>query len=130
MVSMAHPMSLALLPTLRFKEKSISIQQRPSSLHKLVLSNMLKQVGKPLERCTVRGVRRLQQTRRYGENGDVPEAPVMMSTSSLVIAACRPRLYFIRNELIISDAFFEALSIALRLLMVRVQLGYGLKKPI
>lgn len=54
----------------------------------------------------------------------------MISTSSLVIAACRPRLYFIRSELIISDAFFEALSIALRLYMDRVQLTHVLKSAI
>jgi len=41
--------------------------------------------------------------------------PVIISTSSLVIAACRPRLYFICNEEIMSLAFFCALSIALRL---------------
>ena len=41
--------------------------------------------------------------------------PVMMSTSSFVIAAWRPRLYCIVRRLIMSDAFLDALSMALRL---------------
>ena len=39
----------------------------------------------------------------------------MMSTSSFVMAAWRPRLYCIVRRLIMSDAFFDALSMALRL---------------
>ena len=39
----------------------------------------------------------------------------MMSTSSLVMAAWRPRLYFICSIEIMSLAFFDALSMALRL---------------
>lgn len=39
----------------------------------------------------------------------------MISTNSFVIDACRPRLYFICNEPIISVAFLDALSIAFRL---------------
>ena len=42
-------------------------------------------------------------------------SPVMMSTSSFVMAAWRPRLYCIVKRLIMSDAFFDALSMALRL---------------
>lgn len=53
------------------------------------------------------------------ENGDRNEScwnlPVMMSTNSLVIAAWRPRLYCIVRVEIMSVAFLEALSIALRL---------------
>ena len=43
------------------------------------------------------------------------DVPVIMSTSSLVIAACRPRLYFNVSESIMSPAFLDALSMALRL---------------
>ena len=39
----------------------------------------------------------------------------MISTSSFVMAAWRPRLYCMVNRLIMSDAFLDALSIALRL---------------
>ena len=46
------------------------------------------------------------------EDGDIP---VMISTSSFVIAAWRPRLYFICRLPIMSEAFLEALSMALRL---------------
>jgi hypothetical protein len=41
--------------------------------------------------------------------------PVMISTNSLVIAAWRPRLYFIWRDAIMSLAFFDALSMAFRL---------------
>jgi hypothetical protein len=43
------------------------------------------------------------------------EAPVMISTSSFVMAACRPRLYCMVKVPIISPAFLLALSMALRL---------------
>lgn len=42
--------------------------------------------------------------------------PVIMSTSSFVMAAWRPRLYCIVRVLIMSFAFFDALSMAFRLL--------------
>jgi hypothetical protein len=45
----------------------------------------------------------------------VPDAPVIMSTSSLVMLAWRPRLYCICSRPIISPAFLDALSMALRL---------------
>ena len=48
--------------------------------------------------------------------GCVGDVPVMISTSSFVMAAWRPRLYCIVRVLIMSLAFFDALSMALRLL--------------
>ena len=43
------------------------------------------------------------------------DIPVMISTSSFVIAAWRPRLYFIWKLPVMSEVFLEALSMALRL---------------
>ena len=43
------------------------------------------------------------------------EGKAIMSTNSLVMAAWRPRLYCSVGVLIISFAFFDALSMALRL---------------
>ena len=50
---------------------------------------------------------------------------MMISTSSLVIAACRPRLYFICSDPIMSCAFFDALSIAVRLQGVSILIMVG-----
>ena len=70
-----------------------------------------KQPGKFIERLHLRTDKSIQEWGITREK----YAPVMMSTSSLVMAACRPRLYFIWSEDIMSEAFLDALSIAFRL---------------
>lgn len=49
------------------------------------------------------------------QDGELWNGPVMISTNSFVMLAWRPRLYCMVRRPIMSDAFFDALSIALRL---------------